>query len=171
MWFICQKTAPCPAEPEFLHTGRSPDFLHSSRFLPGFPVDKCGAQVHSDGIVPDLNRIPFSPAAITQPTPVCYKCATLSVQYLHRCAQKSMQVSSGDGFLPDTPRFLRAQQLMLRPVLNSFNSIFNSRQIITFGGRGVKDTSPLQGRRIIAQTNKTLHFRRSEASLYSFNVY
>ena len=41
--------------------GRSPDFVHRRLALPGFPVVCKSAPVHSDCIVPDLHRLPFSP--------------------------------------------------------------------------------------------------------------
>ena len=46
---------------EILHTGRSPDFVLRGFSLPSFPViARKAAPIHSDGIVTDSHRIPFS---------------------------------------------------------------------------------------------------------------
>ena len=44
--------------------GRSPDFGHRLLPLPGFPVVTAKTPLHSDCIVPDSHRIPFSPSLI-----------------------------------------------------------------------------------------------------------
>ena len=65
-----QENQPVGSGFEIPHEGRSPDFVLRSSALPGRPVVYRVAPIHSDCIVPDLHRIPFS-SALRQ-TPSCY---------------------------------------------------------------------------------------------------